>query len=144
MPVAVVPRNSIPRNKFYGRNKPRRYVCRAKQLEPRMDRVVPGGVVAVDCEGVILPLETGKARKGLGRVLIVAEDGTPLYDTFAYYPASYQARPHPQRLKLGVKYNDIKPENGAQPFPSSFKTSRPSLMPVASSWGTHSTTRRSS
>lgn len=36
-----------------------------------------------------------------------------VYDTFVHY-GDRPPRPDPQFLNLGVKYNDIKPENGAQ------------------------------
>ncbi|KAM0713821.1 hypothetical protein Q7P37_010783 [Cladosporium fusiforme] len=67
--------------------KPRvsRYKCRAEQLKPRLHLVTPGSPVAFDCKGLYLFENIGKEKRGVGR-----------------------------RLKLGVKYNDIKPENGAQ------------------------------
>lgn len=96
--------------------KPRvsRYKCRAEQLRPRLHLVNPGSPVAFDCEGLYLFENTGKEKRGVGRVSIVNTSGQVIYDTFVYYPADVAHRPSPQRLKLGVKYNDIKPENGAQ------------------------------
>ncbi|GAB7333240.1 hypothetical protein MBLNU13_g04890t2 [Cladosporium sp. NU13] len=46
---------------------------------------------------------------------IVNTAGQVVYDTFVYYPAHVPPRPPPQHLKLGVKDEDIRPENGAQP-----------------------------
>ena len=69
--------------------------------------------VAVDCEGVYLPLKTSWETQGCGRCSIVNEREEVVFDTFVYYDKSTKARPHPQVLKLGVTYNDIKPENGA-------------------------------
>ena len=90
--------------------------CRAYQLTPRMELVEPGKAVAIDCKGVILDDEHGVEKKGLGRFSAVTENGDIILDTFVYYPEDVVHRPSPQRLKLGVKYNDIKPENGAQPI----------------------------
>ncbi|KAI7641971.1 hypothetical protein KC319_g13252, partial [Hortaea werneckii] len=90
------------------------YRCRAQQLQPRLDLVTSKKPLAVDCEGVILEEEVGASKKGLGRVSIVNSEGQAVYDTFVYYPEDVPHRPPPQRLKLGVKYNDIKPANGAQ------------------------------
>ncbi|KAI7313518.1 hypothetical protein KC315_g11630 [Hortaea werneckii] len=92
------------------------YRYRAQQLQPRLDLVTSKKPLAVDCEGVILEEEVGASKKGHGRVSIVNSEGQAVYDTFVYYPEDVPHRPPPQRLKLGVKYNDIKPTNGAQPI----------------------------
>lgn len=94
------------------RSKP--YFCRAEQLTPLLDLVTPGCPVAVDCEGLLLPKNEGWRKTGLGRVSIVNMRGQVIYDTFVYYPSDVEHRPPPQYLGLGVKYKDIRPENGAQ------------------------------
>lgn len=57
----------------------------------------------------------GWRSHGVGCCSIVNVDGQVVYDTFVYYPKDVEHRPSPQWLKLGVKYKDIVPENGAQP-----------------------------
>lgn len=99
-----------------------RYKCRAVQLSPRFDLVTPGSPVAVDCEGMLLPQETGARKSGVGRISIVNTNGEVIYDTFVYCPDDVEHRPSPQWLKMGVKYNDIKPGNGAQPHAEVLKT----------------------
>lgn len=64
---------------------------------------------------MILDGEVGANKRGLGRFSAVNMRGQVALDTFCYYPADVPHRPDPQWLNLGVKYNDIKPENGAQP-----------------------------
>lgn len=107
--------NKVISYKEPNRRRSKPYVCRAEQLTPRLDLVTPGSPVAVDCEGVILPKNTGWRRHGVGRISIVNIDGQVIYDTFVHYPREVEARPSPQRLKLGVKYQDLFPSNGAQP-----------------------------
>lgn len=89
---------------------------RAQQLPPRMDLVRRDKAVSIDIEGCLLPNETGANKSGAARISIVAEDGTILLDKFGYHPKSTNARPPPQRLKLGVTYADLRPENGAEPI----------------------------
>ena len=93
--------------------------CRARQLDLRLHLVRPREPVFIDCEGVILHDESGWRRKGLARFTACVNGngkGPLALDTFVYYPADVPHRPPPQRLNLGVKYNDIKPKNGAQPI----------------------------
>lgn len=54
----------------------------------------------------------GRIPKGIGRVSVVNEKLELVYDTFVHY-GDRPHRPDPQFLNLGVKYKDIKPENGA-------------------------------
>lgn len=89
---------------------------RAQQSPPRMDLMRADKAVAIDIEGCILPNEDGSNKSGAARISIVAEDGTILLDKFGYHPRSTNARPPPQRLKLGVTYADLRPENGAEPI----------------------------
>jgi len=93
-----------------------KYECRAEQRKARLELVTPGSPVAVDCEGVILARNVGWRRQGVGRISIVNVAGQVVYDTFVYYPAHIEHRPSPQRLKLGVTKQDIRPQNGAQPL----------------------------
>lgn len=106
-------------NRNVGNVRPHRgspsYKCRAVQTAPRLDLVTAGSAVAVDCEGMYLPKKSGKASRGVGRISIVNANLDVIYDTFVYYPKHFDARPDPQRLKMGVTYNDVKPSNGAQP-----------------------------
>ncbi|KAI7459570.1 hypothetical protein KC351_g17643 [Hortaea werneckii] len=103
------------------------YRCRAQQLQPRLDLVTSSKSLAVDCEGVILEEEVGASKKGLGRVSTVNSEGQAVYDTFVYYPEDVPHRPPPQRLKLGVKYNDIKPANTLPEYCRLTSPDRPSL-----------------
>jgi len=103
-----------PKNKTNPR-RVKQYACRAEQLRPQLNLVTPGSPLAFDCEGVELTQNAGKRRDGVGRLSIVNVDGQVVYDTFVYYPSDVPHRPPPQHLKLGVKYKDIRPENGAQP-----------------------------
>lgn len=89
------------------------YSCRAQQRTPRFDLIRPGGLLAIDCEGVQLPNEEGWRKQGCGRVSIVNEKEEVIYDTFVHYGRNVEHRPPPQHRKLGVTYNDIKPKYGA-------------------------------
>jgi hypothetical protein len=91
-----------------------RYRCRAEQLQPRLDLVTPGKLLAFDCEGLMLPQSDNSKPKGVGRVSVVNEKLELVYDTFVHYGPNREHRPDPQVLKMGVKYQDIRPENGAQ------------------------------
>lgn len=63
---------------------------------------------------MMLPQPDGTISKGVGRVSVVNEKLELIYDTFVHYGHNVEHRPDPQRLKFGVKYADIRPENGAQ------------------------------
>jgi hypothetical protein len=65
---------------------------------------------------VLLPNEQSTGKSGVGRVSVVNESGEVIYDVFAYYPKDIEHRPSPQWLKLGVRYKDIMPRNGARPI----------------------------
>ena len=90
------------------------YKCRAEQLTSRLDLITPGELLAFDCEGMMLPQPDGTKPKGVGRVSVVNEKLELIYDTFVHYGPEIEHQFDLQRLNLGVKYNDIKPENGAQ------------------------------
>ena len=90
------------------------YKCRAEQLQARLDLVTPGELLAFDCEGLMLPKTDGSKPKGVGRISVVNEKLELVYDTFVHYGPEVDHRPDPQRLNLGVKGEDIRPENGAQ------------------------------
>lgn len=111
------PHSSARYNNNNHRYRHNRYRCRAQQLTPRLDLVKPGSSVALGCEGVKLIGEEfeGWRSHGVGRCSIVNIHGEVVYDTFVYYPEGVNHRPSPQWIKLGVKYKDILPENGAQP-----------------------------
>ena len=108
---------TIPYDQYYGFSKPdrnvnqqRRFRTRARQLVPRLHLLRRGQAVALDCEGVILPNESGEKKLGLGRVSIVNEAGQVLYDTFAHYPEGVPHYPPKRELNLGVRRADIRPE----------------------------------
>jgi hypothetical protein len=63
---------------------------------------------------MMLPQLDGKTPKGVGRVSVVNASLELVYDIFVHYGPEIEHRPDPQRLNLGVRYNDIKPESGAQ------------------------------
>jgi hypothetical protein len=96
-----------------GYRAPPPYKCRAEQLQPRLDLVIPGVLLAFDCEGLKLPQKDGSFPKGVGRVSVVNEKLELVYDTFVHY-GDIPHIPDDQRFNLGVKPADIKPENGAQ------------------------------
>jgi hypothetical protein len=62
----------------------------------------------------MLPQPDNTKPKGVGRVSVVNEKMELIYDAFVHYGPEIEHRPDPQRLNLGVKYQDIMPENGAQ------------------------------
>ena len=101
--------------KNYGDAGPTGYRCRARLLHPRLDLINPGKPIFGDCEGVELPNEVSRDKKGLGRVSWVNDQGTLIFDTFVYYPPDVPHHPHPRFLALGVNKGDIQPENGARP-----------------------------
>lgn len=125
MPVITIPharavwvngrRNILPEDANAKRQEKARARSRAVQIEPRLDLVTPGSPLALDCEGVLLPQETSWRKHGVGRVSITNTNGQVIYGVFTHYPRGVEHRPSPQRLKLGVTYKDIRPENGAQP-----------------------------
>ena len=95
--------------------------CRANQLKPRMELVIPGHPVCIDCEGFILDDKVSVEKKGLGRVTATISVGPKkhkktIIDTFVAYTEDVNHHLPPQYLKLGVKYPDILPENGARPL----------------------------
>ncbi|KAK4902324.1 hypothetical protein LTR27_001228 [Elasticomyces elasticus] len=101
----------------HGDRGPSGYRCRARQLLPLMDLVVPGKRLAIDVEGVILDDEVSVEKKGAGRISVIEEDkGKIVIDTFVYYPDGVRFHLPLQDLKLGVKPQDILPENGARPL----------------------------
>ncbi|KAK4505829.1 hypothetical protein PRZ48_003794 [Zasmidium cellare] len=118
-----MPVNTISFNSYYQANsKPRRtWQSRARQPTPITSGLKRGQAVGVDCEGVELLTRDGNtltsyAKKGLGEVSVVHEDGRLLYNTFVYQPSNVTWTLPPQRKKLGVKWGDVRPENGAQPL----------------------------
>jgi hypothetical protein len=72
----------------------------------------------------MLPQPDNSKPKGVGRVSVVNASLELVYDTFVHYGPDVEHRPDPQHLKLGVKYQDIKPENGAQLHKDVIKTLR--------------------
>ena len=101
------------RNKGNTKPKKAHNRCRAVQLKPRYDLVSLNRPVSVDLEGVLLGAETGANKQGAGRCSIVNDRRQVIFDGFVRYPKDVPHSPPLQWLKLGVKYNDIKPENGA-------------------------------
>lgn len=118
-----MPVNTISHNDYHQTDKPRRrtYSPRHRCLEPVLDGLQPGKAVAVDCEGVELlsengKIKSGKEKKGLGRISVVDEVGKVRYDTIVCYPEEINWKIPAPWKKLGVKYPDLRPENGAQPL----------------------------
>lgn len=87
------------------------YRCRAQQRTPRFDLIRPGGVLAIDCEGIQLPDETSWRKNGCGRVSIVNENEEVIYDTFVHHGRNVEVKAGPRRF--GVTWKDIQPRFGA-------------------------------
>lgn len=84
---------------------------------PRWDLLT--NTLAGDCEFAQMydPI-TGEEWHVLASVSIINECGEVVYDTYTYHPDDSRLikKLHPPDRKFGVVYEDLKPENGAQPY----------------------------
>tara|TARA_R110002060_G_scaffold28313_5_gene38297 strand:+ start:122 stop:751 length:630 start_codon:yes stop_codon:yes gene_type:complete len=67
--------------------------------------------IAIDCE--MMQSNIGQI---LGRVSIINYGGETIFDTFVYYPEPIVITNTDEKYS-GIAWNDIDPQNGAQPFP---------------------------
>jgi len=65
--------------------------------------------VAIDCE-----MMASNIGQVLGRVSVINYNGETIFDTFVYYPNSVIIRNTDEEYS-GIGWNDIDPQNGAQP-----------------------------
>ncbi|GAB7360585.1 hypothetical protein MBLNU230_g0467t1 [Neophaeotheca triangularis] len=95
--------------------------CRATQLEPRWDRMVPGEPLAFDAEFAnyryVNSIPDGKGHHRLGRVTLVNMKLQTVLDAFVYYrnKPNIQKFLPPLRFCDAVRRTDLISTNGAQP-----------------------------
>ncbi|KAK3115899.1 hypothetical protein LTR53_004287 [Teratosphaeriaceae sp. CCFEE 6253] len=90
--------------------------CRAVQLTPRFDLLVPSSCVSFDLEGC-----QHNGAQHVGSISGADDQGKTVWDTYADH-GGYGTREAyinglpPKRMKLGVQGSDLAPWNGAQPI----------------------------
>ncbi|KAK5113449.1 hypothetical protein LTR85_010877 [Meristemomyces frigidus] len=93
-----------------------KYVCRATQITPLLNRLLPGEPVFLDIEFQKYRIAgEEKERHRIGRIATLNSVGQAALDVYAVYPKEDGIQKRWQPARFGVITKDLLFENGAQP-----------------------------